>query len=62
MTIVNHRWAPAVPFVPRELHGRPVVGVARCYAGLAEEGEQVVRSLKEFGGFASHTARPSTTG
>jgi FAD/FMN-containing dehydrogenase len=49
MTIVIHRRAPAVSFVPTELHGRPVVGVACCYAGPVEEGEQAVRPLKEFG-------------
>ena len=49
MTIVIHRKAPAVPFVPTELHGRLVVGIACCYAGRVEEGERVVRPLKEFG-------------
>jgi len=48
MTIVIHRKAPALPFVPPELHGRLVVAVACCYAGPIEEGEQVVRPLKEF--------------
>ncbi len=49
MTIVIHRKAPPVPFVPRELHGKLVVGVACCYAGAVEEGEKVVKPLKEFG-------------
>ncbi len=49
MTIVIHRKAPAVPFVPRELHGRPIVGVACCYAGPVADGEEAVRPLKEFG-------------
>jgi FAD/FMN-containing dehydrogenase len=49
MTIVIHRKAPPLPFVPTELHGKPVVAVACCYAGSAEEGEKVVRPLKEFG-------------
>ncbi len=49
MTIVVHRKAPALPFVPSELHGRLVVGVACCYAGSIEEGEKAVRPLKEFG-------------
>jgi hypothetical protein len=49
MTIVIHRKAPPLPFVPEELHGRLVVGVACCYTGPVEEGEQVVRPLKEFG-------------
>jgi FAD/FMN-containing dehydrogenase len=49
MTILIHRKAPPLPFVPTELHGKPVVAVACCYAGSVEEGEKVVRPLKEFG-------------
>ena len=49
MTIVIHRKAPPLPFVPRELHGRHVVAVACCYAGPVEEGERVVAPLKAFG-------------
>ena len=49
MTIVIHRRAPLLPFVPAELHGKLVVIVVCCYAGAVEEGEKVVRPLKEFG-------------
>jgi FAD/FMN-containing dehydrogenase len=49
MTIVIHRKAPPLPFVPAELHGKPVVAVACCYAGSVEDGEEVMRPLKEFG-------------
>jgi FAD/FMN-containing dehydrogenase len=49
MTLVMHRKAPPLPFVPSELHGKLIVGVACCYAGSVEEGEKVVRPLKEFG-------------
>jgi FAD/FMN-containing dehydrogenase len=48
-TIVIHRKAPALPVVPPELHGKPVVAVTCCYAGPVEEGEKVVRPLREFG-------------
>jgi FAD/FMN-containing dehydrogenase len=48
-TIVVQRKAPAADFVPRELHGEPVVSVACCYAGDVEEGEALVRPLKAFG-------------
>ena len=34
---------------PRELHGELVVSVVCCYAGPLEDGETVVRPLKEFG-------------
>ena len=49
LTIVVHRKAPPAPFVPQELHGQPVVGVVCCYCGSVEDGEKVVRPLKEFG-------------
>ena len=48
-TIVLHRKAPALPSVPPELHGKPVVVVACCYAGDAERGERVIRPLRRFG-------------
>jgi hypothetical protein len=49
MTIVTNRKAPPLAFVPQELHGKLVVGVSCCYAGDVEEGEKVVKPLKEFG-------------
>src|ERR671936_807501 len=49
MTIVLHRKAPALPFVPEEFHGVPVVAVVCCYAGPVDEGEKAVRPMKEFG-------------
>ena len=49
MTIVIHRKAPPLPFVPPELHGQLIVGVICCYAGPVEEGEKVLRPLKSFG-------------
>src|SRR5512132_4051065 len=49
MTIVVHRKAPPLPFVPLELHGKPVVSVVCCWAGDVESGQRFVRPLKEFG-------------
>jgi hypothetical protein len=49
MTIVINRKAPPLPFVPPELHGKPVVVVACCWAGDIEEGERFIRPLKAFG-------------
>src|ERR671910_925821 len=49
MTIVSCRKAPSLAFVPRELHGKLVVGVVCCYTGAVEEGEKVVKPLKECG-------------
>jgi hypothetical protein len=48
MTIVIHRKAPSLPFAPPELHGQLIVGVACCYAGPVEQGEKVLRPLKNF--------------
>jgi hypothetical protein len=49
MTIVIHRKAPPLDFVPPELHGELIVGVVCCYAGPTEEGERVLKPLKAFG-------------
>jgi hypothetical protein len=49
MTIVVHRMAPALPFVPPELHGKPVVMVTCCWCGDPDEGERVIRPLRKFG-------------
>jgi FAD/FMN-containing dehydrogenase len=49
MTIVVQRKAPALPVVPPELVGKHVVLVAACYAGPVEDGERVLRPLKQFG-------------
>lgn len=48
-TISLVRRAPAAPWVPEELHGRPVVIVAFCYAGALEAGERAVEPLRRFG-------------
>jgi FAD/FMN-containing dehydrogenase len=58
MTIVVHRKAPALPFVPEELHGKPVVMVICCWAGDPEEGEKVIRPLKEFGNPVADVCQP----
>jgi FAD/FMN-containing dehydrogenase len=49
MTIVVHRKAPPLPFVPAELHGRPVVMVICCWVGDVEAGEAFIRPLRRFG-------------
>ena len=49
MTIVVQRRAPALPVVPPELVGERIIAVTACYAGPVEDGERVMRPLKEFG-------------
>jgi FAD/FMN-containing dehydrogenase len=48
-TIFNLRLAPPLPFLPAEVHGKPIVMVGACYAGAPDDGVEVVRPLKEFG-------------
>jgi FAD/FMN-containing dehydrogenase len=48
-SIVNLRRAPAVPFLPAELHGRHVVGIANCWVGDLDEGERSLEPLRRFG-------------
>ena len=49
MSIVIHRKAPPLPFVPEELHGKPVVMVIPCWVGDLEEGEKFIKPMREFG-------------
>ncbi len=49
MTIVIHRKAPAVSFIPQEMHGEPVVSVVCCWCGSIEEGEKAIAPLRKFG-------------
>jgi FAD/FMN-containing dehydrogenase len=48
-TIVNLRPAPPLPVLPPELHGRPVVAIAACWAGEPAEGERALHALRRFG-------------
>ena len=48
-TVVRFGTAPPLPVIPEELHWRPVVIVASCYAGPMEEAEGVLRPLRAFG-------------
>lgn len=48
-TILSLRHAPAVPFLPEHLHGKPVVGIIACHAGSIETAERVVGPLRTFG-------------
>jgi hypothetical protein len=49
MSLVVLRQAPALPVVPPDLVGKPVVGIVSCWCGDVEEGEKVLRPLKTFG-------------
>lgn len=48
-TAIVHRKLPPMPYIPPELHGQAVVMVVCCYAGPVEEGQEVLRPLRESG-------------
>jgi FAD/FMN-containing dehydrogenase len=48
-TVVRLGTVPPLPVIPRELHWRPAIAVACCYAGPVQEGEHAVRDLRRFG-------------
>jgi Berberine and berberine like len=43
------RLAPTAPFLPREMHGRPIAAIAVCWAGDPAAGKKAVHPLKSFG-------------
>jgi FAD/FMN-containing dehydrogenase len=47
--LANVRLAPPMPFVPEELHGKPIVALVLTYAGPIEDGEEALRPLRELG-------------
>jgi len=44
------RIAPPAPWLAKEIHGKPIVGVAVCHTGRVEDGEKLVAPLKALGG------------
>lgn len=49
MTLVVQRKAPALPIIPTDVVGKPVVAVVACYTGPVADGERVLRPLKSWG-------------
>ena len=47
--IVRLGTIPPLPVVDEELHFRPAIAVASCYAGPVEDGERALRALRQFG-------------
>ena len=48
-SIVNLRRAPAVPFLPTEMHGRHVISIANCWVGDLDDGQSFMEPLRRFG-------------
>lgn len=43
------RIAPPAPWLPKEIHGKPIVAIFVCHSGPIEEGEDIVAPLRAFG-------------
>lgn len=43
------RPAPPAPWLPKEMHGQPIVAIFACHSGSIEEGEKAVAAIKTFG-------------
>ncbi len=43
------RPAPPAPWLPKEIHGKPIVAILACYSGDPATGEKVVAPIKAFG-------------
>jgi FAD/FMN-containing dehydrogenase len=43
------RHAPPLPFLPKEVHGQPIVILACIYVGAMEKGEKILAPLRQFG-------------
>ncbi|MBI4262945.1 MAG: FAD-binding oxidoreductase [Acidobacteria bacterium] len=43
------RPAPPAPWLPKDVHGTPIVGILACYSGDPEQGEKIVAPIKSFG-------------
>jgi hypothetical protein len=48
-SVVRLGTVPPLPVIPEDLHWRPAIAVACCYAGAVEDGERAVRALRRFG-------------
>ena len=59
-TIFDLSVAP-LPFLPEEVHGKPIVMVGACYAGFSDEGAEVVRPLKQSAARSSTCSSRSPT-
>ncbi len=43
------RLAPPAQWLPKNMHGKPIVALLACHSGKPEEGEKAVASIKSFG-------------
>ena len=47
--VVLMRLAPPVPWLPKGMHGKPIVALLACHSGSPGEGEKAVAPIKSYG-------------
>lgn len=47
--VILMRPAPPAPWLPQDMHGKPIVAMLACYSGSPEDGEKAVAPIKSFG-------------
>ena len=47
--VAGLRLAPPAPWLPKEIHGKPIVALFVCYSGPLADAEKVVAPIKAFG-------------
>jgi FAD/FMN-containing dehydrogenase len=48
-SVVALRLAPPAPWLPKDVHGQPIVAVFVCHSGRVEDGEKCLAPLRSFG-------------
>ncbi len=43
------RPAPPAPWLPKDLHGKPIIALLACHSGTPDEGEKAAAPIKSFG-------------
>ena len=57
-SVVRLGTVPPLPLIPEDLHWRPAIAVASCYAGAIEKGERALAALRGFGSPLIDLVRP----
>jgi len=47
--VAGLRMAPPAPWLPKDVHGQPIVALFVCHTGAVKEGERLVAPIKAFG-------------
>ena len=47
--VIIMRPAPPAPWLPTDMHGKPIIVMLACYSGDPEQGEKAVAPIKSFG-------------